>query len=165
MGIPGAKRSRRNPFTLTTERSVNATPREEIDMVNQHRRIKGYREPTKAPPRTIPVRAPRPGRRPALRTTALDSALVTIPRTRVSQSGRAANSRRSGQGKDITHWRMGTRGSMWSTRWAAVSTIRRTPRGVQPGENADPALPSTDMSDNAALCNDEKSWKTIDRHT
>ena len=48
-----------------------------------------------------------------------------------SQSGRAANSRRSGQGKDITHWRMETRDSMLPTRWAAVSTIRRTPREGQ----------------------------------
>ncbi len=53
--------------------------------------------------------------------TALDKARVTIPRTRVSHWGREANTRRSGQGNDTTHWRMGTRGSTWLTKWAALS--------------------------------------------
>jgi protein-S-isoprenylcysteine O-methyltransferase Ste14 len=39
---------------------------------------------------------------------ALDKARVTIPRTGVSHWGREANTRRSGQGNDTTHWRMGT---------------------------------------------------------
>ena len=78
-----------------------------------------------------PVSAPWPGRRPARRMTALDKARVTISRMRVSHSGRAANTRRSGQGNDTTHWRMATRGSTWSTRCAAVSTMRRAPHDGQ----------------------------------
>ena len=51
-------------------------------------------------------RAPWPGARPSQRLTALDKARVTTPRTRAGHWGRAANTRRSGQGNDTTHWRM-----------------------------------------------------------
>ena len=74
---------------------------------------------------TIPVWAPRPGPGSAQRMMALDKARVIISRTRVSHWGRAENTKRSGQGNDTTHWRMGTRGRPWSTKWAALSTIRR----------------------------------------
>ena len=42
--------------------------------------------------------------------TALDRARLTTPSTLVNPSGRAANTKRSGQGNDTTHWRNGTPG-------------------------------------------------------
>ena len=49
----------------------------------------------------------------------------------IQQIRQIGGSDRSGQGNVTTHWRMGMRGSTGSTRWAAVSTIRRTPHEGQ----------------------------------
>ncbi len=43
----------------------------------------------------------------------------------------AAFSKRSGHGKVSTHWRNGTWGRTWSTRWAAPSTMRGAPHEGQ----------------------------------
>ena len=51
--------------------------------------------------------------------------------TGVTSSGCAASSTRSGIGSDSTHYRTGTCGMRWSTRWAAVYDIRRAPHEGQ----------------------------------
>lgn len=70
-------------------------------------------------------------RSPARSASDVDSAFVTTASTRVSSSGRAAKSRRSGHGKDSIHWRIGTLGNTRSTSPAALSTMRRAPQDGQ----------------------------------
>ena len=52
------------------------------------------------------------------------------PQHRGERSGMDGEQASQG-GNDTTHWRTGTLGMTWSTRWAAASAMRRVPREGQ----------------------------------
>ena len=81
---------------------------------------------------TTPVRAPLVRRSPARWTRWVSMQRTPTSRQRVTTSGRAVKSTRSGQGKLSTYCRAGTWGMTWSIRCAAVSTMRRA---SQDGQN------------------------------
>ena len=74
-----------------------------------------YRLPARVLPRTPPV--------DAIEQVRIGEGQCAPAGTRTDGNA-VANRSRAGQGKLSTHWRVGTSGMTWSTRWAEVSNIR-----------------------------------------